>query len=327
MAVAAASLTICLEPVVAAGAGSLGPWGVAPAANGSSQNARPFFDYSQPAGGTIHDAIAIFNLGDYPLTYDLYSADGYNLSSGAFALRGKSEPRSDVGAWVQLSTSMVSVPPHEKAIVPFAIAVPLETVPGDHAGGIVALMRPATAPEPRGNQVETRQGVGARIYLRVPGALHPSVAVTGLDANSRSAPFGGGRARLNIHIVNTGNTRLDGQVRIQASGIFGTKTLPPIHVDSLLPGSRLDISRSWHGLPFAGPYRLSISITSSSVRATGAATVWVVPWALLIIVALLVIALVVLLFLRRRSRQASQPAMPDQKLPPQDREQATATVR
>ena len=318
---------VLLTHALQADAGSLGPWGLAPASSGSGQSARPFFDYSQPAGGTIHDALAIFNLGDYPLTYDLYTADGYNLGNGAFALRGRTDTRTDIGAWTTLSVPVVSVPPHEKALVPFTISVPLNVTPGDHAGGIVALMRPATVPASAANQVETRQGVGARIYLRVPGDLRPSVAVIGLNADEHSDPFGGGHARLRAVIVNTGNTRIDGMARIEATGLFGArKALPPLHLDSLLPGSRVEIARSWPGLAFAGPYKFSISVASSSVRTNGATTVWVMPWGLLLTLVLIVAALVSAWYARRRRGRASHGELPGEPVSPGGGNRTAATV-
>ncbi|HET6914954.1 MAG TPA: DUF916 domain-containing protein [Acidimicrobiales bacterium] len=284
----ALAAVVILSGPVPARAGSIGPWGVAPATTATNQKSRPFFDYRQPAGGTIHDAISIANLGDFPLTFDLYTADGFNLSNGAFALRGKADPRRDVGMWTSLSVPAVTVPPHDQAIVPFTISVPLDVTPGDHAGGIVALARPVAAPAP-GSQVVTRQGVGARIYLRVPGPLHPSLAITSLDLQARTGAFGGGKADVQAVLVNTGNTRVDAIVRFRGAGPFGlgAKTLPAIHLDSLLPGSRIHLQEKWSGLPVAGPYRVTLSVTSAEATARGSATAWIIPWAILVAIALL----------------------------------------
>lgn len=319
--VAAISATIGV-PVGVARAGSIGPWGVAPATTETNQKARPFFDYRQPAGGVIRDAISIANLGDYPLTFDLYSADGYNLANGAFALRGKAERKTGVGAWISLAVTAVTAPPHEQAIVPFTLSVPTDATPGDYAGGIVALARPVATPAP-GSQIVTRQGVGARIYLRVPGPLHPSLAVTDLTVDAHTGPFGGGHARIHAVLVNTGNARLNAIARIRITGPFGAtaQTIPSLRLDSFLPGSRIDLTRAWPSLPFAGPYRASISVRAPSASATGTKSLWIIPWAVLVIVALVIAALTV--SWRRRRRPSGTSPGPSTRAPV-DHERAAA---
>lgn len=284
---------------------------MAPATTATNQKSRPFFDYRQPAGGTIHDAISIANLGDFPLTFDLYTADGFNLSNGAFALRGKADPRRDVGVWTSLSVPAVTVPPHDQVIVPFTISVPLDVTPGDHAGGIVALARPVAAPAP-GSQVATRQGVGARIYLRVPGLLHPSLAITSLDLHDRTGAFGGGKADVQAVLVNTGNTRVNAIVHFRGSGAFGlgAKNFPAVHLDSLLPGSRIHLQEKWGGLPIAGPYRVTLSVTSVETSAHGAATAWIIPWAIVVAVVVLLAAAWYAWRRRRRDRRNPLPSSP-----------------
>lgn len=287
----ALTAVLVLAGPIPARAGSIGPWGVAPATTATNQKSRPFFDYRQPAGGTIHDAISIANLGDFPLTFDLYTADAFNLPNGAFALRGRTDPRRDVARWTSISVPAVTVPPHDQSIVPFTISVPLDVTPGDHAGGVVALLRPVAGAAP-GAQVVPREGVGARIYLRVPGPLHPSLAITSLDLRAQTGPFGGGEAEVQAVVVNTGNTRVDAIVRFRGSGALGlsTKKLPAMHLDSLLPGSRVRLQEKFSGLPVAGPYRVVLSVTSAEATARGSATAWIIPWAILVAIVLLAAA-------------------------------------
>ena len=302
MLAALAVLLAALLPT-SAGAASIGPWGVAPA--GSSTN-RDVFDYIQPAGGQIHDDVAIYNLGDYPLVFDLYPTDAYNLPNGAFALRGQTDPRVDVGAWTTLPVSVVKVSPHDKALVPFTIVVPRNVTPGDHAGGIVALQRPVAAPAPGGSKVITRRGVGARIYLRVPGPLHSALAVTNVNVNANTGPFGGGNALITSNIANTGNTRLNAAVHVDITNIFGgtTNTFATVHLNNLLPGSRVAVVTPWRNLPIIGPYHVNVSVTTIGTSGQGGATIWILPWALLLILGVLIAVLIVWLIRRRRRRRA-----------------------
>jgi hypothetical protein len=290
----------------------VGPWAVAPYAVGG--HARPFFDYLLPPGGTLHDRISIKNFGDIPLTYDLYPADAHNLPTGAFALSGQTAPRVDVGAWVSLPIRTVRVAPHTLTAVPFTLHVPASTTPGDHAGGIVALQRPVAPGRLRGRRVVVRQGVGARIYLRVPGPLHPQVAVTSVKVHRSSGLFGGGHAAIVATVANTGNTRVDGSVVAKATGVFGysVKTFAPQKFQALLPGNAAQFVFNWPHLPRVGPIHVSVDVNAGKAQAHGGTTFWVIPWLVVLIVILLLGGIG---YLRWRRRHRVSPAPPPSEEP------------
>jgi WxL Interacting Protein, peptidoglycan binding domain len=315
IAIAALLAAIFALPATAAGAlpfnsAKIGPFAVAPEPNGFGQ-ARPFFQYTQVAGSTVHDRVAITNLGDIPLTFDLYAADAYNTATGSFQVQSDKAPKTGVGSWVTLPVTVVTVPPHTRDLVPFSLAVATNATPGDHAGGIVALLRPVFPPRPGVSQTITRQGIGARIYLRVPGALKPGLAVTGIGSKQPYGPLGGGRGSVSATIADTGNTMLDATVHIRVTDIFGRTvyTFPPTTVSALLPGNSATIQKPWPQLPHLGRFNIHVSVTAAGANASGAHVVWVLPWLTLLIAAVLALALIVAgWWWRKRRRGGPAPA-------------------
>ncbi|HTQ22506.1 hypothetical protein [Mycobacterium sp.] len=266
-------------------------WAFGPAP--TNHQGRPFFNFTQPAGGTLRDRVMISNFGNIPLTFDLYAADGYNQADGAFVLAERKQPRKDVGAWVSLPVKAVTVAPKMQSLIPFSLHVPGSATPGDHAGGIVALQRPISAPPGQGLNVVARHGIGARIYLRVPGPLHPQVAVTSVEVHKSSGPLGGGHGTVVATVVNTGNVRLNATVTAKATNIFGgtIKTFAAQKIPSLLPGNTIEVVFQWPSLPRIGPIHVKVNVDAAKAKAEGGTTFWVIPWLLVLIAVLLLVGL------------------------------------
>lgn len=286
-----------------AGADVVGPWGAAPASTTVFPTPRPFFNYDEAAGGTLHDDIAITNRGDTPLTFDLYPADAYNLPNGAFSLKGAKEPRVDVGAWVKLPIPSVTVPPHKALGIPFSLTVPRNATPGDHSGGIVALLRTVAQPPP-GEHAQLRLGVGTRIYLRVPGPLRPGLTITGATFHKRVAAFGSGSGSVTVRFSDTGNTRLGATARVTVTDEFGrtVKRFAPARYGALLPGNQIALVEPWKSLPRIGRFHIKVSVVANGMTRQRSVTSWILPWVLLVLVGLALVAIAVLIWRLRRRR-------------------------
>jgi hypothetical protein len=292
-------------------------WSVRTASNSYGAE-RTSFRYTAAAGGRLSDAIVVTNRGDEPLDLGVYAADGFTTEAGQLDLRLPGQKQRGVGAWVKASASTVRVAPGETKQVPFHIAVPKGSAPGDYVGGIVTtLTQPGQA---SGINVDRRLGI--RIALRVSGALEPALAIT--DARARFGgglnPFAGGDATLSYTIRNTGNTTLSATQSVSATGPFGLfpvaagKIAPP---PDLLPGERRAVTVPLRGVAAAFWFAATAKVTPAFVDASGStnplaavtatASAPAVPWTLLVII--LVIAALAVgagLLHRRRREQARQ---------------------
>lgn len=295
-------------------AGQPQTFGVQPATAGKPDQ-RSSFSYTANPGGVMVDHLAVVNISVRPLTLRVYAQDAFNTPDGGFDLLAARQRPVDVGAWVTVTGGTVTVPARSRKIVSFRLAVPAKATPGDHGGGIVASLTSVTR-DRGGNPVTLDQRVGARIYLRVTGPLHPALAVTGMRTDYRGTanPAGCGDLGVSYQVRNDGNVRLSGRQRVRVSGPLGTgtRTQDVPDLPDLLPGNAVTVTTSVHCV--RPTFRLTAIATIDPVvpvnsgvgvpSATARSGLWALPWVGLLM--LLVLAALLVLYLRQRRRDRSE---------------------
>lgn len=282
-------------------------WGIQPA-SATGPGTRPAFEYDAAPGDVIDDVVRLNNYGDAELTLDVYPADAFNTSSGAFDVLAAAETPVDVGAWTTLSQRTVTIPARGQLDVPFTFSVPADAEPGDHAGGIVAA-RSTGAVDADGNPIRVDHRVGARIYARVAGELRPALVVDSLRTSYAGTvnPVGQGEVTVDYVVTNAGNVRLSAAQTITVEGLFGLgrKEVALDDLPELLPGGTYEGQVTIDGVWPAVRLRTSLALAPESPVSTdeldpvrAGADGWAWPWPTLL--AVLVVVAVVYLLLRRR---------------------------
>jgi hypothetical protein len=205
---------------------------------------RPTFAYAATPGGVVADHVEISNASTRPLTLRVYASDAFNPQGGGFDLLAAGHTPTDVGAWTAVAHSTVTVPARSATIVAFTLRIPANATPGDHAGGIVATLA-TDQTDAKGDRVTVDQRVGARIYLRVTGALQPALAVEGLSAqfHPNLNPFGSSHTTLTYRVRNAGNVRLGARQRVTVGALWGDDTAPGVlDIPEILPGNAVDVT-------------------------------------------------------------------------------------
>lgn len=285
-------------------------WTLGPAP-GPDGKAQPAFHLTVAPGGSVTDRIVLSNDTTHPLAFTLYSSDARNVpGDGAFALGLPGKAQHGVGLWTSTTVNSLVVPGLQAATFPFTVMVPANTQPGDYAGGVVALN---TASEPSGSghvHLNVLNGVGVRIYVRVPGALHPGLALGNVAVTTDLPPFSdvtrASHAQVRFTVSNTGNESLPVTARVRAVDLWGrtVKQFAPIVIPTLLPGTRLTMSEPlWRQLPLGGPIRVQVDLSSGRLHADGQAHFWIVPWTLVALIVVVVATAATLLLRRRQRRQ------------------------
>jgi hypothetical protein len=312
-------------------------WSVQPSTP-DGPDGRTAFDFRTAPGTTISDWIAVTNQSEAEATFRVYAADATtDYDTSAFTLIGARQASTDLGAWTSIDGAAsacddsddeaeaacaaglgieLTLGPGQRADIPFTIAVPHEATPGDHAAGIVA-SHVTQATGEGGAAVSRENRVGARVYVRVDGALSPGLAVSGAvtDYEGGWNPFAGGTAVVGFDLINGGNVRLDAAPTVSLTGPFGidlgTVELPA--VDDLVPGGRGHVQAELPGVPPLLLLFADISVAPLPASAAAAddplpapvassAMAWAMPWTLLLGVALAAAAVWLVLWRRRRRR-------------------------
>jgi hypothetical protein len=106
--------------------------------------------------------------------------------------------------------------------------------------------------------------------------------------------------------VNSGNTVLSPRASVELSTPFGTAALRRLTLNQLLPGSAVPFALSFPGVTPYGHLRAEVHVTSAGTLATGAATAWALPWALLAIILIVVVVLALVIRNRKRRRNKAR---------------------
>lgn len=120
-------------------------------------------------GTSIEDAVSVTNIGPEPLDVDLYVADAIPSYGGGYGFTARGIAGTDVGRWVTLPVTRLTVPARSTSNVPYTVLIPADAPGGEYVGGIVAepVAPPAAANAGTGVQTVTRFAMG--VYLTVPG--------------------------------------------------------------------------------------------------------------------------------------------------------------
>lgn len=256
----------------------------ASAAEGSEFGIRPerqldWFRLSSPAGRTLHDAAVAVNKTSSTVRFRLYAVDAAITKQGDFSLLERGETSTDVGTWVRLSRTSVTLKPNTSVRIPFSIVIPRDADPGDHSGGIIverAAGDPSTSRPQDGFQFQFRvvERVGVRIYLRVQGKVVRAIEAGALTGR----PVPGG-IEFSLPVRNTGTVRVEPQARLRLSGW----RVPPADVEMtgiklLLPRTEATLTAIWRS-PDLAKVRATAEVTYGATEPVAAtASMLLIPW-------------------------------------------------
>lgn len=266
-------------------------WAVSPA-DASGPDDRSWIELETGAGQTLSEHLAVQNLSEIPVEFDIHAADGYFTDDGRFNMLPAHRESVAAGTWIEVQDA-VTVEPGATAIVPFTVSVPEDAPPGDHAAGIAASVLSVGGTE--GAELSVHSRIGVRVMTRVTGELAPALAVDDVEARYHMSwnPFEPGYITVSYTVEDNGNTRL--AVIGEVSGPGTTRPPEREHRIELLPGDRRTLTAR---IDQAWPIGLaSVTIdASASVLPEGEAGtvatpdrevvhVWAMPWPQLIIAA------------------------------------------
>ncbi|MEU1623634.1 DUF916 domain-containing protein [Streptomyces sp. NPDC005722] len=295
-------------------------WGAAPA-DTSVGKGRSRFTYTLAPGSRVTDALAVVNRSDTTVKLKVYASDAFTTPSGGIDLLTADQRPRDVGSWITVKSTTLTLKSQQSATVPFTLTVPRDATPGDHSGGVVTSLVTGV----QGKAVRLDRRLGSRLYLRVTGPLDPALTVGDLHAAYQGTlnPAGSGSLRVTYTVRNTGNVRLKARQMLRTKGLFGLigqdAGLPGL--PEILPGNSLTrtvtVNGVWPGVRLDTDVVLQPLASDdqpAALRAdqvTASRSLWAWPWGQLIVLAALVAAGCAYALLRRRRRRKVERAIAD----------------
>jgi hypothetical protein len=301
-------------------------WAVQPSsANGP--DGRKEFSYRDLAPGTVvHDYVAVTNFSQMPVTFTMYATDARNGNGGVLQLQPAAEKPTDIGSWVSLLKTTVTLKPNERVNEPFTLTIPSSATPGDHTGGILASIgveeSNATGP------VKVDRRLGVPMYLRVTGPLNAGIDVQSVSASYHGTynPLGSGSTDVTLIVRNTGNVRLNLSPEISVNGLYWVKVagVDATVLPNLLPGATVQFTVHLDGVYPLGPMTAKVRVTPAQITALGLppapnapqaveaeAFMWATPWMVILILVLGTGAFFLIRWMRRMRRGAQQRKVDD----------------
>ncbi len=180
---------------------------------GNSRTESIFIHTLEP-GATQEDGVLVVNNSPETKTLLVYAADSTPSTDGAFACKQLTEEKTDVGAWITLKKSEVTLESGTKETVPFTIRTPLTASVGEHNGCILIQEKKAAVEGQTGAAISMRTGL--RVAITIPGDILRKLEIGALTVAPTDAGFS-----LTPTVKNIGNVSIDANVRVITRNFIG----------------------------------------------------------------------------------------------------------
>lgn len=241
-------------------------------ANPRADNPRTesIFVYELTPGESTKDGVQIFNNTEEKKTIAVYATDAIVSSGGAFACAQAADEVKDVGNWIKLSKSNVTLAPGKSEIVPFTLTLPGDTEPGEH-NGCIAIQEADAESANVGNGIALSFRSAIRVAITVPGEIKKELTIRDVSLIGKSEKLIG-----RIALKNNGNVSLDATVDTQLVGLFGSIKQTISGTYSALPKTVTELNFEYEQPYWGGFYKLnakaSYNANTSETLGEGAAT-------------------------------------------------------
>lgn len=227
---------------------------------------RAYFEYSVAAGEAVEDVLVLNNPNDVPLSLHIAPVRGKTMAAGGITYV---QEASGPAQWITLSNAgLVEVPAQASLRLPFEVAVPPGTPPGEYVAGFLAAPASPAAEEPlqvaesdtkSSLQVVVVSQVAVAVVITVPEASRCEAAISSLQSTSED-----GRWQFGIGMQNTGNVhfRATGEVIARPVGSAEPVAQGPFNVGYFIPGDAIEYPLALEPYPTAGDYEVEVRLAS-----------------------------------------------------------------
>lgn len=137
------------------------------------------FVHTLEPGAVQKEGITVVNNSTETKTVLVYAADSTPSTGGAFACKQFSEEKTDVGSWISLNKTELTLSAGSTQIVPFTITVPANAGVGEHNGCVLIQEKKPKRDDQPGVNLSIRTGL--RVAIMVPGDIERKLEIAGFD--------------------------------------------------------------------------------------------------------------------------------------------------
>lgn len=228
---------------------------------------KSIFIYTLKQGESAADGIRVFNNTDKIRTIGIYPVDSALASGGAFSCAQKVEARKDVGSWIVLDKSSITLQPHTDIVVPFTVTVPTNSSVGEHDGCIAVQDDSQTTKQTGQNGVVLGFRSAIRVAITIPGTIVKKLSILSVSATQN--PQNKHNIIVTPTVKNGGNVSLDTQVKTTIQPVVGVGQSSTTGTYPILPQSEaswnFELKRPFWG----GWYRATVYATYGANPTSG----------------------------------------------------------
>lgn len=218
-------------PTSAVEYGGIGGKPAYPQAN--NPRTESIFVHTLEPGTTQNEGVLVSNSSAEEQVLEVYAVDSVGSTDGAFACAQASDEKIDVGTWITLEQTDVTLDAGNQQTIPFTIAVPETADVGEHNGCIVIQKKGVADSNNSGMNLSFRSAI--RVAVTVPGDIVRSLEIKDLTYTPPSAET---LPTINLSVANNGNVSIDAATEALTKNIFGKTyfthggTYPVLRADS-----------------------------------------------------------------------------------------------
>ena len=230
---------------------------------------RGYFEYTIAAGDQISDVLVASNPNDAPLLLNIQIVRGMTMAAGGITF---GEDTSGPVQWVTLpDAGTVMVPAQSALSLPFEIAIPAGTPPGEYVVGFTAMLQEQpestaitiTGTESNnqaGFQVKVLSKVAVSAIITVPDANRCEAAITTVASTSLK-----GRWQLELGLQNTGNVHFNSTGDVIARPSSGGEPVAQgaFEVGYFIPSDAITTVIVLEPFPPAGEYLVDVTLRTN----------------------------------------------------------------
>lgn len=184
--------------------------------NLKDDSSKSWFIYTLDPGEIKQSKVDIKNESDQSILLTIYPVDAVTTKDGSFAPQSEDSIKKNVGSWITLPITELSLKPHEIKTVDYTITVPQNVDIGDHMGAII-IQAKNTDKTKTGTSMQVINRLGARIYITIPGERIEKLAIESFNSNTEN-----GKIIFQLTLVNEGNVRIAPKGKIEIKDESGT---------------------------------------------------------------------------------------------------------